>query len=201
LTKSVSSRRLRPLPQLRLTPAQPLRLLLIFERFARISLTFQHEPSLGNKVLPAMMASFGKFCSTLRKLLTDCVSRDELAKVWSLNAETVTELSAKLPALRTEKSEHYAEILSSLYRKQLSAFSPAQHGINKSQLTISEPRRVRDQVHLRPLQSNHVSYVSIAQPRSSSEICAAPRSIPEAERRIFRPSLPAASQNCAPNRR
>jgi hypothetical protein len=46
-TKSLSSRRLRPLPQLRLTPAQSLRPLLVFES----RLESQHQPSSGNKVL------------------------------------------------------------------------------------------------------------------------------------------------------
>ena len=46
LTKSLSFRRLRPLPQLRLTPEQPLRL-LPFNRSAE----GQHGPGSGNKVL------------------------------------------------------------------------------------------------------------------------------------------------------
>src|SRR4029079_6234944 len=85
-------------------------------------------------------------------------------------------LSTKIPALRTEKSEHYAEILNSLYRKQYEALAPSAPGIDKSRLMISEPRRIRDKSHLRAVAKqpclvcgrtpSHAHHLKFVQPRA-----------------------------------
>jgi DNA recombination protein Rad52 len=117
-----------------------------------------------------------QFCSALRKLITDCASDQELSEVWSLNAETVSNLAATLPALRTEKNEHYADILNSVYRKQLAAIAPVQPSVARSNLMISAPRRVRDKGHLRIVAKHpclicgrapsHAHHLRFAQPRA-----------------------------------
>ena len=117
-----------------------------------------------------------EFCSALRNLITQCASREEVARLWSLNTEMVSMLSTKVPALRTEKSEHYAEILNCLYRKQYEALAPSAPRIDKSRLLISEPRRIRDKSHLRAIAKqpclacgrtpSHAHHLKFVQPRA-----------------------------------
>lgn len=94
-----------------------------------------------------------EFCSALRQLIADCASAEDVAAVWSLNTEIVSRLAAELPQLRTDRGEHYADILSSLYRKRRDALAAGPPSIDKSRLAIAEPRRVRNKDHLRAVAS------------------------------------------------
>src|SRR4029078_5751042 len=117
-----------------------------------------------------------EFCSALRDFITQCASREEVARLWSLNTEMVSMLSTKVPTLRTEKSEHYAEILNCLYRKHYEALAPSALRIDKSRLLISEPRRIRDKSHLRAIAKqpclvcgrtpSHAHHLKFVQPRA-----------------------------------
>jgi DNA recombination protein Rad52 len=118
--------------------------------------------------------SFGDpaaFCSALRHRISAAGDLAGLQRLWELNAPLLSELPHRLPDLRTERGEHYAEVLARLYRTRVLAFqkatSPAPH--------VMLPRRVRNKEHLRavakepclvcgrrPSQAHHLKYL---QPR------------------------------------
>ena len=108
---------------------------------------------------------------------------------WTRNRNSIESLRKDLPWLRTNKGEHYADILEALYK--LRREKPSKHSkakaterkvnntataVDKSLLAISTSKRVRDKEHLRyvasqpclvcgrnPCQSHHIRF---AQPRA-----------------------------------
>ena len=63
------------------------------------------------------------FCSALREQLEAITDADALMSFWARNQDTVTKLRSLLPGLKTEKGQHYGEILSALYTNRLQAFA------------------------------------------------------------------------------
>ena len=130
-----------------------------------------------------------EYCSDVRKQLESIDSADEAMAFWKRNQGTVAQLRQALPNLRTEQGQHYAEILSGLFTSRLERFAEqkgvsderqrrnkARVQIQKSELPIGSPRRVRDKEHLRfvasqpcficgrrPSQAHHLQF---AQPRA-----------------------------------
>jgi DNA recombination protein Rad52 len=101
------------------------------------------------------------FCSAMRRILEKIETADEAMAFWKRNQETVAQLRQTLPHLTTDKGQHYAEIVSSLYTTRLQAFAEQkvaeqrpkeQSGrkakIDKAELAMGEPRRIRDKEHL-----------------------------------------------------
>lgn len=125
---------------------------------------------------PQSFAEPVDFCSALRQLIADRPSAENLAALWSLNMEMISRLAADLPELRSEKGEHYAEILGTLYRKRLDALTPTPTSIDKSRLAIVEPRRIRNKGHLRAVAQqpclvcgrtpSHAHHLKFLQPRA-----------------------------------
>src|SRR5262249_48224392 len=86
-------------------------------------------------------------------------------------------MARQLPDLRTERGEHYAEILGSLYRQRQQSLAPSDQGAEKTlELGFTVPRRVRNKEHLRavakqpclvcgrsPSQAHHLKFL---QPRA-----------------------------------
>jgi hypothetical protein len=172
------------------------------------------------------------YCKAMRQLLEAISTRDRLRDFWQRNLVTIAMLRRNLPDLKTEKDEHYAEILTSLYKQQMRVVweeasenqkkaakveeqrlqdrkseapslitNGAEPGetkkedaeksnvgsekradakfngrIDKSNLPISAPRRVRDKEHLRYVASQpciicgrspgHAHHLRFAQPRA-----------------------------------
>ena len=52
-----------------------------------------------------------EFCSAFRQLIAECSSKEDVSTLWALNSEVMSQVAADLPGLRSEKGEHYAEIL------------------------------------------------------------------------------------------
>ncbi len=80
---------------------------------------------------------------------------------WKRNRETVARLRQTLPHLTTERGQHYAEIVSALYTAKLQEFAEQKVAeprpkkqrareakVDKAELAMSEPRRIRDKEHL-----------------------------------------------------
>jgi hypothetical protein len=110
------------------------------------------------------------FCAALRQVLDASDTVERLKAVWSRNAVSIEMLRTNLPNLKTEGEEHYADILTSLYRKclrerQRNAGSEGPHEspaaktapavpiqtkrpVDKAALQIGAPARVRDKEHL-----------------------------------------------------
>jgi DNA recombination protein Rad52 len=171
------------------------------------------------------------YCKAMRQLLEAISTRERLRAFWQRNLITLAMLRRNLPDLKTDKGEHYAEILTSLYKhrmrliweeqrayeqrtaelqankshaapenvagstasrrtgdkKDLSGSvrpsqgvgAPASSGnghLDKSNLPISTPRRIRDKDHLRYVASqpclicgrtpSHAHHLRFAQPKA-----------------------------------
>jgi DNA recombination protein Rad52 len=166
------------------------------------------------------------YCKAVRQLLEAISTRERLRAFWQRNLVTVAMLRRNLPDLKTEKGEHYADILTSLYKHQMrlayeqraqelntrpsraatdkstsrpntgghtdekqapdgaesgtessSASANAGNGnVDKTKLSISAPRRIRDKDHLRYVASQpciicgrspgHAHHLRFAQPRA-----------------------------------
>ncbi len=59
------------------------------------------------------------YCKALRQVIEASSSPERLKALWSRNSVTIEMLRANLRDLRTEAGEHYADILLSLYQRQL----------------------------------------------------------------------------------
>jgi hypothetical protein len=172
------------------------------------------------------------YCKAMRQLLEAISTRERLRAFWQRNLVTIAMLRRNLPDLKTEKGEHYADILTNLYKQQMRVVweeasenqkkaakveeqrlqdrkpeapslitNGAEPGetkkedaeksnvgfekragarfngrIDKSNLPISAPRRVRDKEHLRYVASQpciicgrspgHAHHLRFAQPRA-----------------------------------
>ncbi len=59
------------------------------------------------------------YCKALRQVIQASSTPDRLKALWRRNAVTIQMLRANLPDLQTESGEHYADILTALYKRQL----------------------------------------------------------------------------------
>ncbi len=80
-----------------------------------------------------------EFCSALRRRLEDTESHEDLKAFWSRNNKRVEELRRTLPDLKTDKGEHYADILAALYQRRIEE-SAKREKIKKIQ--VKDPQRV-----------------------------------------------------------
>src|SRR5437867_5240777 len=58
-----------------------------------------------------------QFCSALRRALEGCTAATDLTALWTHHGPLLANLQ-QLPQLKSERGEHYAEILAGLYRKR-----------------------------------------------------------------------------------
>jgi DNA recombination protein Rad52 len=59
------------------------------------------------------------YCKAMRQLLEAISTRERLRAFWQRNVVTLAMMRRNRPDLKTEKGEHYAEILTSLYKHQM----------------------------------------------------------------------------------
>jgi DNA recombination protein Rad52 len=59
------------------------------------------------------------YCKAMRQLLEAISTRDRLRSFWQRNLVIIAMLRRNLPDLKTDKGEHYSEILTSLYKHQM----------------------------------------------------------------------------------
>ena len=123
------------------------------------------------------------FCTRLRQALSAALDATYLRALWNRNAPLVNSLEAHRPDLVTRKGVHFASVLASVYEAQLAKLTaqtgsepPPVGAVDKSELAIGVPRRVRDSEHLAhvatlaclvcgraPSQAHHLRF---AQPRA-----------------------------------
>ncbi len=109
------------------------------------------------------------FCSAIRHHLEEISDRDQLLLFWEDNAATIEDLRKALPALQTERGQHYTDVLGSIYAARIQAFTEdedvaetttqifpdtvAEEQIDEATasdivIPIGTPRRLRDKPHL-----------------------------------------------------
>ena len=121
-------------------------------------------------------------CAGLREAMEGARTLAELDALWARNATILNQLRTACPDLRTSQGFHFADVLERIYRdRHLLHQTPPeeperQAGVDKSELALGAPRRVRDAEHRQfvaalpclvcgrtPSQAHHLRF---AQPRS-----------------------------------
>jgi hypothetical protein len=59
------------------------------------------------------------YCKAMRQLLEAISTRERLRAFWQRNLVTIAMLRSNLPDLKTDKGEHFADILTGLYKQQM----------------------------------------------------------------------------------
>jgi hypothetical protein len=59
------------------------------------------------------------YCKAMRQLLEAISTRERLRAFWQRNLVTLAMLRRNLPDLKSEKGEHYADVLTALYKRQM----------------------------------------------------------------------------------
>jgi len=120
-----------------------------------------------------------EFCGALRELMERTPSLERLKAIWARNTGTVTHLRRAWPELTTVNGTHFGEVLEKLYEQraaQLAQQEAPPAPIDKSELALATPKRLRDPLHRSfvaslpclvcgrsPSQAHHLRF---AQPRS-----------------------------------
>ena len=101
------------------------------------------------------------YCANFRRLLENAAAPTALKSLWDRNQNTLLILKAKCPDLKSEKGQHYADILARLFATRLDAFASAKGKENKRDTDVSAPRphepaspltipkRIRNKDHLK----------------------------------------------------
>jgi DNA recombination protein Rad52 len=129
------------------------------------------------------------YCADIRKRLQDLETPPALKAFWNRNSDSVDRLRTALPDLKSEKGQHFADLLLTLFTTRLKELvenlppaepePPAEKTpktVDKSTLAIATPRIIRDKDHRRyvarqpclvcgrlPSQAHHLRF---AQPRA-----------------------------------
>ena len=124
------------------------------------------------------------YCAAMRKELKKLKNPDKLIAFWKKNQDTVADLRRYVPDLKTEKGQHYAEILGKLFTERLRALAkerasaaiaePPKTEVPDDTDPSIKPRRIRDKDHLKfvatqpclicgraPCQAHHVTYAQL----------------------------------------
>ena len=130
-----------------------------------------------------------EYCAAVRRELERIDDNQAATAFWKRNQATIADIRKALPQLKTDKGQHYAEILGSLFTKRLQGFVQRKEQAVTQQpeggsdaspcartLPRDHPRRIRDKDHLRfvagqtclicgrsPCQAHHLKH---AQPRA-----------------------------------
>lgn len=136
------------------------------------------------------------FCGALRRVLEDAPSLHECTLWWTQNEGSVARLRHAAPLLKTQRGEHFADVLERVYRRRLSQKKAADDRqvcphplapsriasgprIDKAELPIGTERRMRDKAHLRRVAAlpclvcqitpSHAHHVKYAQPHGLAQ--------------------------------
>jgi DNA recombination protein Rad52 len=128
------------------------------------------------------------FCRALKGAIGEMIAEVALGDLWERNRLTLEHLRATLPDLRTSKGHHYVDVLANHFERQVlqlrqvaTALPSTQitadtvnTGIDKSELAIGPPKRIRDVKHLQfvasqpclvcgrtPAQAHHLRFAQL----------------------------------------
>jgi hypothetical protein len=115
-----------------------------------------------------------QFCSALRRALEGCTAAADLTALWTQHRPALAALQ-QLPQLKSERGEHYAEILAGLHRKRRQELEGREEA-SMDGLPAFRPRRIRDKAHLRRVAQQpclvcgrlpaHAHHLKFLEPRS-----------------------------------
>lgn len=129
------------------------------------------------------------YCANLRRLVEAASDPEELKSLWQQNQRTLLILKDKNPALKSDKGQHYADILAALYASRHQTLGkpeqPEKQGVNGREpggdtdlpaAIEPSPKRLRNKDHLKHVASqpcvicgrheSHAHHVRLAQPRA-----------------------------------
>ena len=128
------------------------------------------------------------YCSAARKHLEGLDDADALMAFWARNQDTVGHLRTNLPDLKTEKGQHYGEILGNLYTVRLQEFAARKAKPGKtpenSEDSVDEPSTPRNVK--RKTQNARPQRIEKKQPNSTEK---GPRRVRDPEHLKFVASL------------
>jgi hypothetical protein len=110
------------------------------------------------------------YCKAVRQLLEAISTRERLRAFWQRNLVTIAMLRQNLPDLKTEKGEHYAEILTSLYKQQMRVVWEEAKAYERRAAELASGNEARERLDEGPLTAQEAG-----QPSS------APETTPEAQ--------------------
>ncbi|MDA0740109.1 MAG: Rad52/Rad22 family DNA repair protein, partial [Nitrospirae bacterium] len=85
------------------------------------------------------------FCSKIRERLEGIANAETLMAFWTHNKGVVEELRKYLPDLKTEKGQHFGEVLEAIYRSRLDKISPQSDTKSSRENQQSLPAKNEDQ--------------------------------------------------------
>ena len=118
------------------------------------------------------------YCKAMRQLLEAISTRERLRAFWQRNLVTIAMLRRNLPNLKSDKGEHYAEILTTLYKQQMRVvWEEAKAYEQRARMLASEggganARRQKAQgqaTHDSPLRPHETTRRSLEQYKDSAE--------------------------------
>ncbi len=102
------------------------------------------------------------YCKAMRQLLEAISTRDRLRSFWQRNLVTIAMLRRNLPDLKTEKGEHYAEILTSLYKQQMRVVWEEEKAYERRARELAERNEARERLDQGPLGAQETEQQSLA---------------------------------------
>jgi DNA recombination protein Rad52 len=83
------------------------------------------------------------YCKAMRQLLEAISTRERLRSYWQRNLVSIAMLRRNLPNLTTERGEHYADVLTNLYKRQMRVIYQ-ETADNRQSDTDGRPQKIKD---------------------------------------------------------
>jgi DNA recombination protein Rad52 len=83
------------------------------------------------------------YCKAMRQLLEAISTRERLRSYWQRNLVSIAMLRRNLPDLTTERGEHYADVLTNLYKRQMRVIYQ-ETADNRQSDTDGRPQKIKD---------------------------------------------------------
>jgi len=84
------------------------------------------------------------YCKAMRQMLEAISTRERLRDFWQRNLVTIAMLRSNLPDLKTQKGEHYADILITLYKHQMRLIWEEQKAYERRAQELAQNRQAKD---------------------------------------------------------
>ncbi len=109
------------------------------------------------------------YCKAMRQLLEAISTRERLRSFWQRNLVTIAMLRRNLPDLKTDKGEHYADILTSLYKEQMRAIWKEAKADELRARGLASGNEARERLDEGPLTAQETGQLSSA-PETTPEV-------------------------------
>ncbi len=102
------------------------------------------------------------YCKAMRQLLEAISTRERLRSFWQRNLVTIAMLRQNLPSLKTDKGEHYADILTSLYKQQMRIVWEEAKADERRARGLASGNEARERLDEGPLTAHEAEHLSSA---------------------------------------